>query len=553
MSYFDILRIPDRVSVFAPDQQRLVLARQGDHWSPAHKHRDVRVFTWDRADHLGVEVTADGTFLESVQLRWHGEIPPGLRYLGDHWERGYGDLAWRGLVPQRLMPWYFLTYDGQVTHGYGVKTGAKAFGFWTVDDAGVSLWLDVRSGGVGVALDGRTLPVADVVARKGQGEESPFTAARAFGRILCDQPRLSDHPVYGSNNWYYAYGKSSHAEILDDTRLLVSLAPDIANRPYMVIDAGWQAGVGDDGPASSDACGGSAWDRGNVRFPDMPGLAEAMRDLGARPGIWVRPLVATPADDERLLLPRGRFLHRGETKRFLDPTIPEVLARIRADMAHIRGWGYELIKHDFTTYDILGRWGFQMGNRPGETCPLTNGGWRFADRSRTTAEIILDLYRTIREGAGDAVVIGCNTVGHLGAGLFELQRTGDDTSGRSWERTRKMGINTLAFRMLQHDAFFACDADCVGLTHQVPWGLNRQWLDLLARSGTPLFVSADPAAVGPEQARALKTAYAVAAHSQPVGEPRDWLETTCPQTWRLGAETVTFDWYGDQGIYPFLG
>ena len=29
----------------------------------------------------------------------------------------------------------------------------------------------------------------------------------------------------------------------------------------------------------------------------------------------------------------------------------------------------------------------------------------------------------------------------------------------------------------------------------VGWSLNRQWLDLLARSGTPLFVSADPDAI----------------------------------------------------------
>ena len=68
---------------------------------------------------------------------------------------------------------------------------------------------------------------------------------------------------------------------------------------------------------------------------------------------------------------------------------------------------------------------------------LTNPGWHFADRTRTTAEIATALYRAIRAGAGDAIVIGCNTFGHLGAGCFDLQRTGDDTSGREWERTRK--------------------------------------------------------------------------------------------------------------------
>ena len=68
---------------------------------------------------------------------------------------GYGDLEWRGLVAERVMPWYFLAHDGKATHGYGVRTQPGAFCFWTVDAAGVSLWLDVRNGGAGVALDGR--------------------------------------------------------------------------------------------------------------------------------------------------------------------------------------------------------------------------------------------------------------------------------------------------------------------------------------------------------------------------------------------------------------
>jgi alpha-galactosidase len=46
---------------------------------------------------------------------------------------------------------------------------------------------------------------------------------------------------------------------------------------------------------------------------------------------------------------------------------------------------------------------------------VTGGAWAFADRSRTTAEIIRGLYATIRAAAGEEVmIIGCNTIGHLG-------------------------------------------------------------------------------------------------------------------------------------------
>ena len=150
-----------------------------------------------------------------------------------------------------------------------------------------------------------------------------------------------------------------------------------------------------------------------------------------------------------------------------------------------------LIKHDYTTYDLFGRWGNQMGST------LTRDGWTFAEGPvRTTAEVINELYRTIRDAATSALIIGCNTVSHLSAGPFEICRIGDDTSGREWARTRKMGVNSLAFRGAQHDAFYTADADCVGVTNAVPWELNRQWLDLLARSGTMLFVSLAPGCAG---------------------------------------------------------
>jgi alpha-galactosidase len=172
-------------------------------------------------------------------------------------------------------------------------------------------------------------------------------------------------------------------------------------------------------------------------------------------------------------------------------------------------------------------------------------GWAFADRSRTTAEIIRQFYLDIREAAGNkTLIIGCNTVGHLAAGIFELQRIGDDTSGQEWARTRKMGVNCVAFRAPQHGTFFAVDADCAGQTRadSVPWEKNRQWLDLLARSGTPLFVSFPRATINPEQEQALRAALAAAAGSQPLGEPLDWLETRTPAHWRLAGEDVTFSW-----------
>ena len=147
-------------------------------------------------------------------------------------------------------------------------------------------------------------------------------------------------------------------------------------------------------------------------------------------------------------------------------------------------------------------------------------------------------------------IIGCNTVSHLSAGHFEICRVGDDTSGTEWARTRKMGVNALAFR---GRAAWRLLRGGPGLRrrHQaVPWSLNRQWLDLLARSGTMLFVSLDPAALGEAQRRDLRAALALAATPQPLGEPLDWQGTVYPERWRLMGRERTYDWVGADGAGP---
>jgi alpha-galactosidase len=169
-------------------------------------------------------------------------------------------------------------------------------------------------------------------------------------------------------------------------------------------------------------------------------------------------------------------------------------------------------------------------------------GWHMNDNSKTNAEIILNLYKTIREAAGETYIIGCNTISHLSAGLFELNRIGDDTSGNEWERTRKMGVNTLAFRGVQHGIFYAADADCVGLTTKVSWDKNKQWMELVANCGTPLFISAQRDATGTEQKKAIKECFLLASQNLPLGEPIDWMQNPFPKKWKLNGKIVNFDW-----------
>lgn len=166
----------------------------------------------------------------------------------------------------------------------------------------------------------------------------------------------------------------------------------------------------------------------------MAEVAAAITAEGVRPGIWMRPLLYREP-------PTPGPIQPWQGGHAPDPSDPATLELVDRDVRQLRDWGFELIKHDFSTVDLLRRWGSQMGAR------LAGDGLIPADQTRTTAEVMIDLYRTIRQAAGDTLVLGCDVIGHLAAGLVEAQRVGDDTSGRTWERTRKMGVNSLGFRL----------------------------------------------------------------------------------------------------------
>jgi alpha-galactosidase len=523
-TFVDLLRVPDSATAYAGLQQRIPLEKSGERFGA----RNIAVEFAVQKSGLDAHLVSPDLPLTHVHARWRAKISEGLLCFGDDWERSYGTLCWQDMVPERVMPWYFATHDGVCVHGYGVKTGAAALCFWQFDPEGVSLWMNVSNGGEGVELGQRKLHLATVVSRKGQEGEGPLVALRALCRQMCPVTRPSQRALWGVNDWYYAYGHNSAQMLLEMTDIAVNLAPAGGPKPFTVVDDGWRDG--------------------SATFPSMADFASSVRKKGARPGIWIRPLIASSDPQPELLLSAGRFGDHTQRARetAFDPTIPEAMDRVIAKVKQVASWGFELIKHDYSTYDLLGKWGNEMGASP------THPGWRLHDRTRTNAEVIRDLYESIRRASGDRIqIIGCNTVGHLSAGLFEMQRTGDDTSGKDWERTRRMGVNTLAHRLCQHGTFFQLDADCVALTKDVAWSLTRQWLDVVARSKTVLFVSPDPSVVGPEQKNALKEAFAELASSGGAAEPADLFHGTTPEIWRAGESQREYAWSGPEGASPF--
>ena len=116
-------------------------------------------------------------------------------------------------------------------------------------------------------------------------------------------------------------------------------------------------------------------------------------------------------------------------------------------------------------------------------------------------------------------------------------------SPAEWARTPKMGVNTLAFRVAQNEAFYMVDADCVGiLNHLTPWEKNKQWLHLLSYSNTPLFVSCTDE-IPDECKEDLRTAYKVFNEEKPHEfEPVDIYDERIPSKWKIDGKIVEYDW-----------
>lgn len=496
---------------------------------------DINVKLNQDNEHLAIFLTAQTSKVKWIKLRWNNlSWDKNVRFLGDAWERGYGDMEWKGMNPNRFMPWYFCAKSEAKSVCYGVKVRPSAMCFWQVDSLGMTLFLDVRCGGSGVNLKGRVIKLADVIACE-MRDCTSFEAMQEFCGQMCEDPILPKYPVYGSNNWYYAYGKSSESEILADCYYILNLTKDIENKPYMVIDDCWQE------HHRLNEYNGGPWTKGNEKFPDMKALADKLVQKGVRPGIWVRLLL----NEDENIKNEWRLSHNN----CIDPTNPEALNYIKEDIKRICNWGYTLIKHDFSTFDLFGKWGFQMS-------PLvTDDGWHFYDDSLTSAEVVKLLYKAILDASveasnGETLILGCNTIGHLGAGYMHINRTGDDTSGVDWERTRFMGVNTLAFRLPQHGKFYEIDADCVGIDGGISWSMNKQWADVLAQSGTPLFISVRPNILDETEKQELHEILKVASKQEHHVIPVDWEETTCPEHWQDKDHDIDckYQWFEETGL-----
>ena len=477
-----------------------------------------------------VIVYPSGSPVKFLKLRFRGDLSFVDKVYGDTWERSGTNcnLEWRSVMGSRMMPWFCYLKGNNRIMCYGVKTGADCFASWFVDVHGVTLFLNLTNGKGGTDLK-EPLVACEVTQLEGKECEDAYTVARRFSAMLCDNPILPKEPIFGVNNWYWAYGKISFESVMEETDYLMKMCDGTKHRPYMIIDDGWQFNR----TYGEGAYIGGPW-LPNERFGDMSKTADAIHKKGAKAGIWFRPLLTLgDIPDEAKL---EKFSAGGV---LLDPSHPFVLEKASKDAATLKSWGFDLIKHDFSTMDFFGAAPLTAENSNGELYKRNKSPF---DKTKTNATIIKNLYKAIQNGVGDADVIACNAVGHLCAGIHTTYRTGNDTSGRSFEWTRR-AINTV-MRLPLNDTCYRADPDCAAFTERVDASLNLDFLEMCAITGMTTLASVTPGILNDEQMKRINAIYKLADKDDARYGILNYDKTATPNVFVIdnGKNIREFDW-----------
>lgn len=527
MNFVNILRKPDRISV-ADEQTSFRFEEGGESQSKA------------KVEYLVGEKSAKVVIfpytipVKYVKLRWNEPVGTVDKMMGDQWERSGGivGMEWTGIIPHKRMPWYFHCVRGDKNALYGVKTGPNAFCYWQMDTKGITLFIDLTCGDGGTLIK-EALTLCETVSYYSDGEDA-YIAAKKFCKLMCDEPVLPKTPIFGVNNWYWAYGRISHESVMRETDYLLKMTDGAKAKPFMILDDGWQINR----TFADVIYNGGPWEN-NDKFPSMQETAQAIREKGAIPGIWFRPLLTMGSVPYEAVIKKACPTAEAE----LDPTHPYTLERVESDARRIRDWGFGLIKHDFSTYDITGY--SPMGMNELSFC---RPGVKLFDNTKTTAMCIKEYYRAVQRGAGDAEVIGCNTVGHLVAGIHSAQRVGNDTSGRSFEWTRRYGVNCM-MRLPQNDTFFNVDPDCAPFTENVPLSKSLDFLEICAITGMTTLASVTPGILSGSEMKRINGIYRTAADNKLRYNIAGYTDTSCPEKFVSpdGKDSKEYDWYDYYG------
>ncbi|HTY89204.1 MAG TPA: glycoside hydrolase family 36 protein [Candidatus Acidoferrum sp.] len=280
----------------------------------------------------------------------------------------------------------------------------------------------------------------------------PFVALENYAQMIGDAHgvRRPGPIINGWCNWFYDHTSTSEDEIVRNAEFAArELKP--YGLEWIQIDDGYQRAFSD-------------WE-GNERFPHgMKWLADRIRGLGLRPGIWIAPYVVSEGTDIHRHHPDwlirnldGSIRHcgdRGSTKLYgLDisnPAAAEWFSRLFRTVAG--EWGYDFIKFDFVEWTILAAERYQ------------DPTWSRAMAYRRGVEIM-------REAMGrNRHLLDCGPA-QTAVGLIDSTRIELDQPFLTWEQyvgAYNSNAPAIAKRYYFHQRTWINDADHLGVSLLTP-------------------------------------------------------------------------------------
>lgn len=279
----------------------------------------------------------------------------------------------------------------------------------------------------------------------------PFVALEDYAQMIGETHgvRLGS-PINGWCNWFYDHTNTSEEEILRNAAFAArELKP--YGLEWIQIDDGYQRAFSD-------------WE-GNERFPHgMKWLANQIRKLGLRPGIWIAPYVVSEGTDIHRQHPDwlirnldGSIRHcgdRGPTKLYgLDISNPAAAEWFGRLFQTVTGeWGYDFIKFDFVEWTILAAERYQ------------DPTWSRAGAYRRGVEIM-------RQAIGpNRHLLDCGPA-PTAVGLIDSTRIEADQPFLTWEQyvgAFNSNAPAIAKRYYFHKRTWINDADHLGVSLLTP-------------------------------------------------------------------------------------
>jgi alpha-galactosidase len=320
----------------------------------------------------------------------------------------------------------------------------------------------------------------------------PLESLARYGQVLghCMGARSWPHVPTGWCSWYYYWWNIDEEKILTNLTFLSDHRRELPVE-YVLIDDGYQAGIGD-------------WTTVNEKFPHgLAWLAQRIHEKGFKAGLWLAPFMVGAKSalyrdhpDWVIRSPDGEPVialnNWGQDCYGLDCTHPDAQAWLRQTIQTVSSdWGFDYLKLDF----LFG---------------ATMEGIRH-DQQATRAQAYRRGLEILRQAAGERLMMAC--IAPVGAtiGLFEACRIGPDVAP-AWRMPwpgappcapgTENALRTSIARYWMHGNLWANDPDCLLVRdseNALTLDETRFLATVIALSGGMVFLSDDMLKLPPER------------------------------------------------------